>query len=181
MSSASVTLRPATLKDVAVLERWDRAPHVIAATSDDPGAKTAFGDHDWRQELARQSEFSCYFIAEVDGRPIGAMQIIDPQREPEHYWGDIEANLRAVDIWIGELADTGKGYGRSMMRLALQRCFAAPEVTAVVIDPLGSNTRAHRFYQRLGFKVVGPRRFGEDNCLVHKLARQDWREQLPEG
>lgn len=180
MSSSSVTLRPATLEDVAVLERWDREPHVIAATSDDPDVETAFGDHDWRQELALQSEFSGYFIAEADGRPIGAMQIIDPHREPEHYWGDIEPNLRALDIWIGKLADTGKGYGRSMMRLALQRCFSAREATAVVIDPLSSNIRAHRFYQRLGFKVVGPRRFGEDHCLVHKLIREDWRERFPE-
>ena len=179
MSSTSITLRPAVLGDVAILERWDQQPHVIAATRD-TDAETAFDDRDWREELAGQSEFSRYFIAEADGRPIGAMQIIDPHREPEHYWGDIEPNLRALDIWIGELADTEKGYGRSMMRLAMQRCFAVPEVTAVVIDPLRSNIRAHRFYQRLGFNVVGPQRFGEDDCLVHKLARQDWRERFPD-
>jgi aminoglycoside 6'-N-acetyltransferase len=48
-------------------------------------------------------------------------------------------------------------------------------VTAVVIDPLASNVRAHRFYARLGFKPVGERRFGPDDCLVHELTRGDWR------
>ena len=46
--------------------------------------------------------------------------------------------------WIGEAADLGRGYGTQMMRLALDRCFAPPEVSAVIIDPLASNTRAIR-------------------------------------
>lgn len=46
-----------------------------------------------------------------------------------------------------------------MMKLALERCFAAA-VTAVRVDPLVSNVRAHRFYERLGFRRVARRRFG---------------------
>jgi aminoglycoside 6'-N-acetyltransferase len=61
-----------------------------------------------------------------------------------------------------------------MMRLALTRCFADPRVTGIVIDPLASNERAHEFYRRLGFKPVGRRRFGDDDCLVHELTRRDW-------
>lgn len=61
-----------------------------------------------------------------------------------------------------------------MMELALALCFADPLVTAVLIDPLANNTRAHRFYQRLGFQVVDRRQFGEDDCLVHCLKREDW-------
>ena len=38
-----------------------------------------------------------------------------------------------------------------MMRLAHERCFADPTVTAIVIDPLASNTRAIAFYHRLGY------------------------------
>jgi len=36
-----------------------------------------------------------------------------------------------------------------MMRRAFQVCFAEPAVTAIVFDPLTSNTRAHKFYRRL--------------------------------
>jgi aminoglycoside 6'-N-acetyltransferase len=174
----SVALRPATTADVVWLELWDRDPGVIASVSDDPRATTAFSDVDWAAELAMQSELYRYFIAELDGRPIGAMQICDPQLEPTHYWGEIAPNLRAIDIWIGAGEDRGRGYGATMMRLAIARCFADPRVTGIVIDPLTTNVRAHRFYRRLGFEPLGTRRFGEDDCLVHELSRRTWESSV---
>ena len=170
----AVTLRPATPADVGWFELWDTDPGVIAATSDDPGATVAFADTDWAEELDAQDDYSQYFIAELDGRPIGAMQICNPHLEAGHYWGEIAPNLRAIDIWIGAADDRGRGFGAAMMRLALDRCFADPRVTGVVIDPLASNERAQRFYRRLGFKPIGRRTFGDDDCLVHELTRQDW-------
>ena len=163
-------LRRATLDDRALLERWDEAPHVIAATTDDG----EYGDdeYDWAVELPREVDWREFLIAELDdGRPIGVLQIIDPAREETQYWGAIEPNLRAIDIWIGEASDLGRGYGTEMMRLALARCFADPSVTAILVDPLASNTRAHRFYERMGFERVQQRRFGEDDCLVYRLER----------
>ena len=189
-------IREATLADVPTLEAWDLEPQVIAATTDDPNATQAFGEHDWRAELANQTPANVYFIAEIDSgaarrdrtsstfldevaanmRPIGAMQVIDPLNEPTHYWGETEPNLRAIDIWLGADA-TGQGYGEMMMYAMINENFVDPAVTAIVIDPLASNTRAHRFYQRLSFKPVGRRTFGDDDCLVHRLERADWEAQ----
>lgn len=172
----AVTLRPATMDDVALLERWDDEPHVITATTDDPNASQAFAGISWPEEIAMQSDIFQY-IAEMDGRPFGVMQLIDPHIEPTHYWGEIEPNLRALDIWIGEKEYLGKGYGTQMMRLALGLSFADPAVTAVMIDPLASNIRAHRFYQRLGFAPVERRILPDnDDCLVHRLTREEWRK-----
>lgn len=61
--------------------------------------------------------------------------------------------------------------------LALDRCFRVPDVTAVVIDPLASNLAARRFYERLGFEEVGPRRFGEDDCVVYRMNRANWQQR----
>jgi len=174
-----ITLRPMSLADVPLLDLWDRQPHVMAATSDDPDQPKAFGDTYWPDELALVGPDCQYLVAELDGRPIGAMQIIDPRTEETHYWGQIEPNLRAIDIWIGVAEDLGKGYGETMMRRAFQICFAEPAVTAIVIDPLASNTRAHRFYRRLGFVPEGGRMFGDDDCLVHRLTRLTWRQRFP--
>ena len=171
---ARVALRRATLADVAWLQTWSRDPDVIACTTDDPHATVAFEGTDWTAELSAQSEVSEYFIAEVDGRPIGAMQICDPHLEPTHYWGEIEPNLRALDIWLGPADALGRGVGTTMMTQAIDTCFAASEVTAIVIDPLASNADAHRFYQRLGFRPVERRLFGPDDCLVHRLERVEW-------
>jgi 2'-hydroxyisoflavone reductase len=163
---ARVTLRPATTNDVAILRRWDEAPHVIESDPND--------EWHWETELARTPDWREQLMAEVGGRPVGFLQIIDPAREESHYWGDVSGDLRAVDIWIGEADDLGKGYGTQMMRLALERCFAAADVTAVLIDPLASNTRAHRFYERLGFRFVERRRFGDDDCFVYRLDRANY-------
>ncbi|MBE9143836.1 GNAT family N-acetyltransferase [Planktothrix mougeotii LEGE 06226] len=57
---------------------------------------------------------------------------------------------------------------------SIARCFAASTVTAILVDPLANNTRAHRFYERLGFKFVESRRFGDDDCFVYCLNREDW-------
>lgn len=173
-----ITLRTALRSDIPTLERWDTDPTVIASTSDNPDASVAFGEeNDWTENLdLEQPEVWEHWIAEVDGRPIGAMQMVDPHKEPTHYWGDVEPNLRALDIWIGEPDARGKGHGELMMRLGIERCFMNPSVTAIIIDPLNSNTRAHKFYQRVGFKPTHRQTFsdGEDDCLVHKLTRADW-------
>jgi aminoglycoside 6'-N-acetyltransferase len=160
-------LRPMTPADIALLEYWDAKPHVAAAGGD--------GDwFDWQVELAQNPPWREMLIAEIDGRPVGALQIIDAAEEESHYWGDIGPGFRAIDIWIGEEADLGRGFGSEMMRLAIERCFADARTSAIVIDPLQSNTRAHRFYERCGFKRVGPRRFGPDDCIVYRIDREDW-------
>lgn len=82
-------------------------------------------------------------------------------------------NLRAIDISIGPEADCNQGYGREMMRLAHERCFADPAVTAIVIDPLARNLRAIAFYQRLGYVTVERRVFGDDDlCRAHADPRR---------
>ncbi|GAB08803.1 hypothetical protein GOARA_021_00400 [Gordonia araii NBRC 100433] len=169
-----VVLRPARVEDVPQLRAWDREPHVIACTTDDPAATTAFDGIDWVDEIESASDVSYHLIAEVGGRPIGAMQVIDPQREPTHYWGDVGPNLRAVDIWIGETDALNHGYGTQMMTQVIDEAFADPAIEAIIIDPLNSNTDAHRFYQRLGFRPVGRQVFDGDDCLVHRLDRDDW-------
>ena len=161
-----LTLRPATIEDAPLLRRWDDEPHVREATGN--------GDWQWETELGKTHPWREPLIAELDGVPIGFLEIVDPAGDVEHYWGDVPANLRAIDIWIGERDYLGRGYGTRMMHWAIDRCFADPAVEAILIDPLASNARAIRFYQRLGFRPVEERRFGQDLCLVHRLEREDW-------
>lgn len=161
-----ITLRKATLFDVSTLQYWDEQPHVIAADPND--------QWEWETELQRDVDWQEMLIAELDGKPVGFLQIIDPASEETHYWGDIEENCRAIDIWIGEKENIGRGYGTQMMNLAIERCFADPKVHTIWIDPLESNNDAIRFYERLGFEFVEKRRFGEDDCLVYRLNREEW-------
>ena len=161
-----VNLRPAGNDDLSLLRYWDQQPHIIQSDPDT--------DWEWEVELPRNPAWREQLIAEVAGRAIGFIQIIDPKLEDSHYWGDVDANLRAIDIWIGEVDYLAQGYGTEMMHLAIGKCFDDPMVTAILIDPLASNTRAHRFYQRLGFKFLEERYFEQDHCYVYQLLRSDY-------
>ncbi len=95
--SRAVKLRPATPDDLELLQSWDRQTHVIAAKGHD--------DWQWEKELARHPDWREQLIAEVDGRPIGFVEISDPSREDCQYWGGcIAEDHRAIDIWIGDQA-----------------------------------------------------------------------------
>jgi aminoglycoside 6'-N-acetyltransferase len=160
---SQIILRNATIEDLDMLRYWDTKQHNIES---DPN-----NDWSWETELKKQFSWRELLIAEINNRPIGFMQIIDPYDEETHYWGEIETNLRAIDIWLGEEYDMGKGYGTIMMQMAFERCFRSSKVNAVIIDPLVSNVRAHKFYERLGFEFIEKRTFGEDDCFIYRLDR----------
>jgi aminoglycoside 6'-N-acetyltransferase len=161
----TIVLRPATLDDVPMLEAWDDDPDVYASSPND--------DWDWgRQTLA--TEGLTNLIAELDGRPIGYIQLTDLARDASKYWGEHQAGLMAIDIEIGEPDMRGKGYGHTMMGLALELCFSDPTIQAVLIDPLITNIRAIAFYQRLGFTFIENRWFDQDHCAVHQLTRAEY-------
>ena len=163
-----IKLRPTSPDDCALLRYWDTQPHVLAADPND--------DWLWETELYHHPPWREMWIAECDNKPIGFIQIIDPKEEDSHYWGAVPAGLRAIDLWIGEAAMLGQGYGTLMMQQALARCFAVPEVDAVLIDPLASNTAAQRFYKRQGFIFIEERWFGLDHCYVYRLSRQRYQQ-----
>jgi aminoglycoside 6'-N-acetyltransferase len=164
-AALNVKLRSAVAADMDLLKLWDSKSHVLAAKGDD-------GEFDWESEVPRNVPWREILIAEIGSRPIGVVVVIDPAEEESHYWGEVEADLRAIDIWIGEEAFLGKGYGSEIMRKVIERCFADRNVKGIIIDPLVSNTDAHRFYERLGFEKIDRRTFsGVDDCFVYRLNR----------
>jgi aminoglycoside 6'-N-acetyltransferase len=159
-----ITLRPASISDLELLKYWDTKQHVVDCDPDD--------EWDWELELSRNPAWREQLVAEVDQEPIGFIQIIDPFLEETHYWGQVAPNKKAIDIWIGEESNLNKGHGSEMMELAIQRCFENPSIDGILIDPLKSNLKAHRFYERLGFEFVEERQFDESSCYVYELKRK---------
>ena len=163
-----IELRAATIEDLDLVKYWDTKQHVIDCDPDE--------DWNWEVELNQNPEWREQLIAELDKRPIGFIQIIDPFKEETHYWGEVEENKRAIDIWIGEEEDLNKGYGTIMMQLAIGICFSEENVDGILIDPLKSNTKAHRFYKRLGFEFIEERDFDGTVCFVFELKRDVYKK-----
>ncbi len=157
-----IQLRPARLSDLELIDYWDHKPHVLEAIGEDE-----YEYDDWMEkQLKNPSDYVWLYIAELDGRPIGLIQIVDPANEETHYWGEIDEGYRAMDIWIGEEDDLGKGYGSKMMKLALEKCFEEDNVNAVLVDPLLENKKAHNFYIKNGFEFLRNQEFEDDECAV---------------
>ena len=161
-----ITLRPASINDMELLRHWDQKPHIVESNPNDVW--------DWSAELQSKHDWLEMLIAEIDGRPIGFLQILDPARDENRYWGEIEQGHCAIDIWIGEADDLGKGYGTAMMKHGIERCFSNPDVHAILVDPLAANIQAHRFYEKNGFRFLEERTFGSDHCHVYRLNRNDF-------
>jgi aminoglycoside 6'-N-acetyltransferase len=164
-----ITLRPATVADIPLLDAWDEEPVIAASDPND--------DWDWPQTLSAIGLEN--LMAEWNGRPIGFIQITDLARDASHYWGPSQPGFMAIDIWIGAPQMRGAGHGRAMMTLAIERCFSDPHIHTILIDPLISNAQAIGFYRRMGFRFLENRRFGADDCAVHHLRRADWRALFP--
>ncbi|MEQ9168593.1 MAG: GNAT family N-acetyltransferase [Fulvivirga sp.] len=96
-----ITLRPATINDLELVKYWDTQQHVIGCDPDD--------DWNWEEELTQDPEWREQLIAELNGEPLGFIQIIDPYLEESHYWGDVAKSKRAIDIWIGEAKKPEQG------------------------------------------------------------------------
>ncbi|MEM7108924.1 MAG: GNAT family N-acetyltransferase [Bacteroidota bacterium] len=161
-----ISFRKAGIGDLDLLQYWDTKPHVTACDPDE--------EWDWEGELSYDAPWREQWVAELDGRPVGFVQIIDPAEEESHYWGDVGPQLRAIDIWIGEEDDLNRGYGTRIMQKAIRRCFSNAQVEAILIDPLASNVNAHRFYERLGFVFEQERTFGDQVCFVYRLTRSNF-------
>lgn len=158
-----ITLRPASIQDLELLQYWDTKQHVIDCDPDD--------EWNWQLELNRNPEWREQWVAEYNEEPIGFLQIIDPYNEETQYWGKVDKNKRAIDIWIGEERNLSRGYGTEMMKLAIQKCFSNPDITGILVDPLKTNYKAHKFYKKLGFEFVEERIFNGISCYVYELHR----------
>lgn len=167
MLTKKLTFRDAKPSDLEILTFWDQQAHVIACDPND--------DWDWESELTRHPDWRKQWISELSGKPFGFIQIIDPALEETQYWGKIDSGFRAIDIWIGEESYLGQGLGQQMMMHTIDFCFTDSAVHTLLVDPLASNIKAHRFYQKCGFRFKEERRFGLDLCYIYSLKRNKQR------
>ena len=160
-----IKLRPAIINDLELVRYWDTKQHVIDCDPDD--------EWNWEVELNRNPKWREQFVAELKGIAVGFIQIIDPYLEETQYWGTIEKNKRAIDIWIGEENNINKGYGTIMMKLAIKICFENSMIDGILVDPLKTSSKAHRFYTSLGFEFIEEREFDESVCFIYELKRKN--------
>lgn len=166
-------MRDAT-EDYALFARWRNEPHVAEwwNTDDDPVPMTP---EYARAEYGPDGDaWVSGCIISVGDRPVGYVQFypwsaeLDEAREigvpePDTSYG--------LDIFIGEPDVIGRGVGAAVVALVSRHLFEAEGATTVaLLTPVG-NDRAHRAYEKAGFRKV---RQTLDTDVVDGERRMSW-------
>ncbi|WP_153504772.1 GNAT family N-acetyltransferase [Cumulibacter manganitolerans] len=156
MRDRSVGLRPLTLDDLPMVERWMRDPRVAEWWSDDPAGELA----DIEQEV-REDGATVYRIFEVDAKPIGLIfryRIDDYTDYVETFAAanvDLPPGSWSMDYLIGETDAVGRGLGTAMIRAACDEVWSTDAGASRILVPVhADNTRSWRALQRAGFTRI---------------------------
>ena len=142
--SRIVRLVSITKQDVALIERWLRAPHVRRWWGE---PDEAVGETEAKLGVEGRA------LIEVDGRKVGLVIWGHPSREELDEAGlhDISTDAIDLDVMIGELDAVGHGVGREALRQAIDRIFNDPAVPYVIGATSADNAPARAAAQKAGF------------------------------
>lgn len=128
-------LRLLTDSDVPLVEAWLNKAHVKSWYEIPHMGVTI---EDWMYEISqRDGEFSWlnYLIATWHGAPIGMCQYYKCADSGDENFGSLPiAGSYGIDYLIGEEAYIGKGLGRGIVSLLVERIFALPDAERVTAD-----------------------------------------------
>jgi aminoglycoside 6'-N-acetyltransferase len=173
---APFAFRPLATGDLPLLHRWLTNPAVYRWYG---GSAPSFAEvaAKYAPRTAGHSPTRPFLILRA-GAPIGYIQTYRVAAYPEYaaLAGDGAAGAAAIDLFIGEDAQRGRGLGAAILRAFLRAVvFADPAITHCFIDPHPDNTVAIRAYARAGFRPI--RRCDPpppaEPCLLMRLDRAE--------
>lgn len=156
MQEHSVALRPLTVEDLPLVERWLHDPRVAEWWSDDPVAELA----DIENEL-RSGGGTVYRIVQLADRPIGLVfrYRIDDYIDYVHEFAaariKVPPEAWSMDYLLGEGDVVGQGLGTAMVRAACEDLWSSvPDASCVMVPVHADNQRSWRALQHAGFARV---------------------------
>ena len=174
-----LTFRRVTRGDFPLLGAWLAHPHVARWWCHDFSPEGVERDFGPSADGAEQSED---WLALLDGRPVGLVQRCRVADFPE-YAAEFAALIEVppgavtIDYLLGELSDTGRGLGTSMIRSLVTRTWAdSPDAPAVVVAVVAANTASWRALEKAGFTRVASGPMVPDNPVddpLHHVYRID--------
>ena len=151
LSSERTYLRPVEKEDLSLLYLWANDADLRGLIGD--VTPTSLGNLEESLEKARIDNSRIWFVivAKETNRVIGETGLL--RMFPA--WRTTDMSLI-----IGDEEACGKGYGTEAIRLMLNYAFGYLNFHRVAIGVVGTNERALRFYEKVGFKREGLNRDG---------------------
>ena len=150
--------------DPALVSRWMNEPHVALFW------QQAWPPARWAEDLASQraGDYSRPLLISLEGDPFAYVEVYRTPRDVigPHY-GAACFDL-GIHLAIGNLASTGRGLGRQMVRaVALGLGAADARVRRILADPDERHLMARRMFLAAGFAFLGVHDLGHKNAALY--------------
>jgi aminoglycoside 6'-N-acetyltransferase len=162
--------------DCTLVVRWRNEPHVAEwmTTDDDPTPTTPEQVVEKYGPRTEGASWVTSCIISLGDRPVGYVQFYpwDAEAEAAAELGiPVIAGSFGLDIFIGEPDVIDRGVGSRVVALLARHLFEVRDATAIaLLTPVG-NSRAHRAYEKAGFRKV---RQTLDTDVVNGERRMSW-------
>ncbi len=142
-------------EDYRLMHRWCNSRHILETYSGEERSLSQIREK-YRKRILGEEAVTPAFIV-LDGRDIGYLQFyrIDPASYGTGTEIDMEQDSYAMDLFIGEEEELGKGIGSRIVGLTCSYLFRELCAQAVYIDPRTDNVRGIRSYLSAGFREAG--------------------------
>jgi RimJ/RimL family protein N-acetyltransferase len=137
--------------ELALVQRWMRAPHVVEFW------RQAWSLAEWSAAVARQLDgaHSRPWLVALDGEAVAYVEVYRAARDVLARQVDVDPHDLGVHIAIGDPARTGQGLGPLVLQVVADALLAAePACARVLGDPDTAHTVARRAFAAAGFAPV---------------------------
>lgn len=141
-----ITTRPMAAADLALFKKWLYTPHV---------AKWYHDPLDWIAEIEQQDtafHWIHHYIVEHDNRPIGFCQYYACADSDEPWAGyTAMGGSYSIDYMIGETNCVGKGFGKKIVLILIEKIKTHSDATRIVVQPETENNASCGVLRSCGF------------------------------
>jgi RimJ/RimL family protein N-acetyltransferase len=179
LTTARLTIRPATPADAATVYEFRRLPEVHEWLTAAPTTAAAFG-----AEFSEGDRLSRTLVMERDGRIVGDLMV-----RIEDPWAQAEVAEQAKGTqaelgWVLDPAAAGQGLATEAVAALVDVCFGPLGLRRVVAHCFADNTASWRLMERLGMRREVHtkaeslhRSRGWLDGMSYALLADEWREQ----
>jgi aminoglycoside 6'-N-acetyltransferase len=171
-----------TEADLPLIRRWLLEPHVRRWWADPPRETYPEDELEkYRSRIRGDADPTLLFLSRHRGRPFGFIQCYRIGDDDTYAASlALDAPAAAIDLFIGEPAEIGKGHGPKLIRAFLRDVvFVRYDVDECVIGPSVKNTSAIRAYEKAGFRFLRDAMVPDEPDPEHlmRLRRSDLERQ----
>ncbi len=144
--NSNLKLRKLVDSDINIIEEWLNKDYII---------KWYESPEDWLTEIKgrnNQFNFISHYIVLGNNKPIGLCQYYDCFYAKEDWYNVEEENtVFSIDYLIGEEEYLGKGYGKQMIQLLIEKIKENTNATKIIVCPEEDNIQSNKLLKSVGF------------------------------